>query len=244
MLIPVTAYPLYARRGLGASVVASTGVTLGTGAAVGVLEGLHAAGAIGGSIAGGIAAGALSFGIGAAAALVLAFLSRQGPKQKVATTQLANQVEPLMQQNLAAWNASAKTCADQAVALATWDSLWNALVNACANPSLGDPGHSCIDDRLPAGVQFEYNTFHLVGNGMYNWKAYYRDPIANDPAASGCCPTETCFYPNCTPPASSCVPQSASSGANAVAGVTLPGGVSLSALAIPAALLALLWAVS
>jgi hypothetical protein len=106
---------------------------------------------------------------------------------------------------------------------------------------LGDPGHSCIDDRLPAGVQFEYNSFHLVGNGMYNWKAYYRDPIANDPAAAGCCPTETCFYPNCTPPASSCVPAGSSSGG---AGVTLPGGISLSSLAIPAALLALLWAVS
>ena len=236
MLIPVTAYP---HRGLGASVVASTGVTLGTSAAAGVLTGLHAAGAIGGSIGAGVAAGALSFGIGAVAALALAFLSRQGPKQKVATTQIANQVEPLMQQNLAAWNASAKTCADQAVALATWDSLWNSLVNGCANPSLGDPGHSCIDDRLPAGVQFEYNTFHLVGNGMYNWKAYYRDPIANDPAAAGCCPTDACFYPNCTPPASSCVPQS---GASAAAGVTLPGGISLSSLAIPAALLALLWA--
>lgn len=225
---------------MGASVAASTGVTLGAGAVTGVLAGLHAAGAIGGTAAAGVAAGALTFGIGAAAALVMAFLSRQGPKQKVATTQIVNQVEPLMQQNVAAWNASDKTCADQAVALANFDALWNSVVNACANPALGDPGHSCLDDRLPAGVQFNYNTFNIVGNGMYNWFSYYRDPIANDPAAQGCCPVPPCYFPNCVPPQTSCTPAN-SAGGN---GAALPGGMSLSSLLIPAALLALIVAVN
>ena len=232
-------------RGLGAD-AGAIGVQLGTSAAAGVLAGLHTAGAIGGTAAAGAAAGAVSFGIGAVAVLAMALLSRKGPAQKVATTNIANDVEPLMRQNVQAWQSSPKTCADQSVALATFDALWNTLVANCANPSLGDPGHSCIDDRLPAGVQFEFNTFHLVGNGMWNWFAYYRDPIANDPAAEGCCPALPCYYPNCTPPVSDCVPSAIDSAAGLVAsGAVDIGGIGIPlTLMIPAALLLLYLVVS
>ena len=234
MLIPVTAYPIRS-RGMGAT-AGQIGLQLGSvgasGASMAALTGAS------------IAASAVTAGIAAVAILVMALLSRKGPAQKVATTNIVNQVEPLMRQNLAAWNASAKTCADQAAALANFDALWGEVVANCAQSSLGDPGHSCLDDRLPAGVKFAYNTFNINGNGMYDWFSYYRAPIENDPAAQGCCPVPACYFPGCVPASTGCVPQSASSGANAVAGVTLPGGMSLSALAIPAALLALLWAVS
>lgn len=172
-----------------------------------------------------IATAAVTAGIGAVAVLVMAFLSRKGPQQKVLTTQVVNQVEPLLKQNLAAWNASSKSCADQAVCLAHFDVLWNEVVQSCADPSLGDPGHSCIDDRLPSGVQFEYNTFHLVGNGKWNWFSYYRDPIANDPAAQGCCPQPACYFPNCTPVSTGCI-ESTSGQASQVLANVLPAGVT------------------
>ena len=223
------------RRGMGA-----------TAGQIGVQFGSVGASAAGAALLGAsIATAAVTAGIGAVAIAVMALLSRKGPQQKVATTNIVNQVEPLLRQNLDAWNASAKTCADQAVALANFDALWNEVVANCAQPSLGDPGHSCIDDRLPTGVQFEYNTFHLNGNGMWNWFAYYRDPIANDPAAHGCCPTAPCYFPNCSPPASACVPSAVSSVAGAAAGALNVAGVSLPAnLLIPVALLLLVWAVS
>ena len=226
-------------RGLGDA--GQLGVTLGGSAVTGVLAGLHAAGAIGGTVGAGIAAGAVSFGIGAVAALALAFLNRKGPKQKVATTQIANEIEPLLQQNLAAWNASAKTCADQAVALATFDSLWNSLVNACAQPSLGDPGHSCIDDRLPVGVEFEWNTFHLHGNGMWNWFAYYRDPIAN--ALPNCCQLEPCYFPGCQPKQiGQCAPAQSETAA-AVSAIFSGAGLDWKMVLIPAVLIGAAWVV-
>lgn len=218
-------------RGLAAD-AGAIGVQLGTSAATGVIAGLHTAGLVGGTAAAGAVAGAVTFGIGAVAVLAMALMSRKGPRQKTATSNIANEVAPLMQKNLDAWHASYKTCADQAVALATFDALWNTLVSNCAQPSLGDPGHSCIDDRMPAGVQFEYNSFHLNGNGMYNWFAYYRDPIANDPAAGGCCPAPPCYYPNCTPAPTGCVPS-----AGELAGAALGGGLNLGGVSIPAAIL-------
>ena len=236
MLIPITPQqPAIARyRGMGAT-AGQLGIQFGSVGAAGA-----ATAALG---AASIATAAVTAGIGTVAIAVMALLSRKGPQQKVATTKIVNQVEPLMQQNLAAWNASAKSCADQAAALANFDALWNEVVNNCAQPALGDPGHSCLDDRLPAGVQFEYNTFHINGNGMYNWFAYYRYPIENDPAAQGCCPVPACYFPHCTPASTNCVPQS--NGGSSVGGsVTLPGGISVPSLMIPLALLALLWAVS
>ena len=138
--------------------------------------------------------------------LISSWLNRVGPKQKVATTEVVNQAEPLLQANLAAWNASPKTCADQEACLAAFDVIWSAVVQHCAVPEMGDPGHSCVDDRMPEGVEFEWNTLHLVGNGRWNWFSYYRDPIANDPAAADCCPLLPCYVPECVPaPRTGCV---------------------------------------
>ena len=234
MFIPTgSGIPIYRTRMRGIGETAGQiGVQVGTSAAgAGALVGLGLTSAL---------AGAVTFGIGAVAIAVMALRSRRGPAQKVATTNIVNQVAPLMQQNLDAWNASAKSCADQAAALKIFDALWGEVVANCAQPSLGDPGHSCLDDRLPAGVQFEYNSFHINGNGMYDWFSYYRTPIANDPAAQGCCPVGPSYYPGASVPASNCVPAGSAGSVN-IPGV---GSISASALLIPAALLALLWAVS
>lgn len=177
------------------------------------------------------------------ASLIHSWLSRVGPQQKVASTVVVNQAEPLLAQNLAAWNASAKTCGDQAAALKNFDDVWNAVVVSCAVPELGDPGHSCIDDRLPAGVEFEFNTFHLVGNGMWNWFAYYRDPIANDPAAGNCCQLEACYFPGCVPTTRGNCAFATDTAAGAQI-FSASGGVNWGALLLPALLVGAMWAVS
>lgn len=245
MLIPVTAYPRF--RGLGADpgqTAFSLGAPILSGG--GVLAG--AALSTAGVTAASLATAGITAGVGLVVAAIALWLGRRGPKQKVATTTIVNEAAPLLQQNLDAWNASPKGCADQAAALNAAMQVWYAVVSACANPSLGDPGHSCLDDRLPAGVQFNFNSFNIVGNGMYDWFNYYILPILNDPAAQGCCPTQIYYDPNgqVRVPMPACNPSLASAKGAAAAIAALGGGgsFSVSSLLIPAALLALLWAVS
>lgn len=235
----VSLYP----RGLGAD-PGQTALSLGTPlASGGVAIGTAAMSTAGITTASLITAG-VTAGIGLVAAAVALWLTRKGPKQNVATTSIVNEAEPLLRQNLAAWNASAKTCADQQTALSSALQVWYAVCHACAQPSLGDPGHSCLDDRLPQGVEFSYNTFNIVGNGMWDWFGWYVMPILTDPAVQGCCPAQIFYDPNSTAPVP--MPQCVQGGAGAESSSTIPllGGLSLSALLIPAALLAVLWWVS
>lgn len=146
--------------GLG-TVPLTTAATVGTTAATTAASGGIASGvlaAFGGPV------GAVIFGVTTAIGL---WLNRKRPKQKVATTQIVNEAEPFLQQNLQAWNQSAKTFADQAAALANFDTIWGEVVRACGDPTMGDPGRWCIDDRKPGG--------------KWDWFARYRDPIVNDP---------------------------------------------------------------
>lgn len=109
--------------------------------------------------------------IGAAVAgialAITAWFSRKGPKQKVATTQVANEVAGMMEQNKAAYLAGPHTISSQAQALANFDALWNALVERCGDPEMGDPGDRCISERQRGGV--------------WDMARDNRDPIANDP---------------------------------------------------------------
>jgi len=201
--------------------------SVGTSAAVGFLTG-----------------GPIGAAIGAITASVQALLTRVGPKQNVATTNIVNQAEPLLQQQLAAWNASTKNCNEQAQCVTNFQNIWNAVCNACAQPSLGDPGHSCLDDRLPAGVKFAYNTFNIVGNGMFDWFHLYLFPILNDPAVAGCCAPQACYDPLCTAPVAmpACVP-SVASAAGAIAAGSV-AGIPLSYILIAAAVALGLWVIS
>jgi hypothetical protein len=124
-------------------------ITLGTTAAAAI----PVAGAV-------IAVGTLIYG--------LLHDSRAG-QQKLETTAAVNKAEQFMQQNLAAWNASDKSNANQAQALQNFDAAWQSIVNFCSQASEGNAGKRCISERQ-RGSQYDYF-------------AAYRDPIANDPAA-------------------------------------------------------------
>lgn len=109
------------------------------------------------------------------------WLNRLGPKQKVATTKIVNEAEPLLKQNLDAWNASSKTPEEQAQAIANFQNIWSAVVQACSVDQYGSPGHACIEDRMPQGQQIQAGGNTYTGNGKWNWFGYYLDPIQNDP---------------------------------------------------------------
>lgn len=96
------------------------------------------------------------------------WMNRMGPKQKVYTTKIVNEAEPLLVQNLAAWNRSNKHESEQAQALANFDRIWDAVVAACDVKELGTPGQNCIHDRQRGS------------NKGYDWFALYRSPIEND----------------------------------------------------------------
>lgn len=92
--------------------------------------------------------------------------ARKGPKQKVATTQIVDAVEPLLAENLRGYLAGERTVSAQAQALANFDAGWSYVVEHCQIPEMGNPGKACVADRQRGG--------------RWDWFAYYRDPIAND----------------------------------------------------------------
>jgi hypothetical protein len=111
---------------------------------------------------------------------------------------LANQAEPLLQQNLASYLAEPVHYASlQAAYLNNFTLTWNALVAACGNPALQSAGQNCISDRQegachyqtsPGGWQQQNGTWVYVnpgaqgsGSTCWNWFVGYHDPIANDP---------------------------------------------------------------
>jgi len=95
---------------------------------------------------------------------------------KIAATQIVNQAEVMLQQNLVAWQSlsrAEKTPATQAQGLQNFDTVWAQVVQACA--PYGSAGQACIADR-------QRGACHYQNNGQcWNWFIGYRDPIANDP---------------------------------------------------------------
>lgn len=110
--------------------------------------------------------------IGAAVAGVMLglqlIINRKGPRQKVASTQIVDELEPLLKNNVIAYLSGPRTRASQAAALQNFDDAWAYLAGgeACGNPQLGNPGQACIADRNRGG--------------RWDWFSYYRDPIAQD----------------------------------------------------------------
>lgn len=110
--------------------------------------------------------------IGAAIAGVMIGLTllfnRKGPKQKVATTEVVNAVEPKLVENRDAYLAlPVHYQSAQTAALANFDAGWQYVVQSCNIPEMGEPGVRCTSDRQRGG--------------QWDWFSYYRDPIANDP---------------------------------------------------------------
>lgn len=102
---------------------------------------------------------------GVVLALTLLY-NRKGPKQRVATTEIVNKVEPLLQENLAGYMAGPRTVSSRAQALENFKAGWAYVVEYCDTPAMGAPGQACVQDRQPGG--------------QWDWKSYYSDPIAND----------------------------------------------------------------
>lgn len=154
-----------------------------------VLTGTILGGPLGGAIAGVIA----QIGV----AIANAF-SGCGQTCVQATT-IANQVEPILQQNLDAYmSAPIHYASLQAGALNNFTGAWNALQQACSSPSLAAAGQRCITDRQAGACTWKaspggwnqdasgtwtYTNWGAAGSGSacWNWFVGYHDPIANDP---------------------------------------------------------------
>ncbi len=104
---------------------------------------------------------------------ITAWISRVGPKQKVATTAIVNEAEPLLQENLEAFMKSGKTQAEKDMAISNFNNVWSQVVMACNRPELGNPGQNCINDRKRGSTK------------GYDWFALYLDPILDTPVQVG-----------------------------------------------------------
>jgi len=108
---------------------------------------------------------------------ITAWFNRKGPKQRIATTEIVNELEPYLRQNLAAYQSGPHTVSSQAQALANFDAVWQTLEDACRQEQYGDPGVRCIEDRRAGACQWKDSS-----GKCWNWFSGYRDPIANDSA--------------------------------------------------------------
>lgn len=108
--------------------------------------------------------GPIVAGVGIA---IAAILNRKGPKQKIAATQIVDDLEQQLRANVAGYMEH-RTAATKAAALANFDAAmaWLESAEGCGNPDLGEPGRRCISERQRGG--------------KWDWFSYYRDPIAND----------------------------------------------------------------
>ena len=172
------------RRGMAGS-LSPTDQSIANGAATAaVLTGTLLGGPIGGAIAEAIS----QIGI------LLANVFAGCGNTCVEATNLANQAEPLLLQNLQTYlSAPVHYASLQAGALNNFTLTWNALVQACSNPALGSAGQACIADRQngacdyhtsPGGWSngvYTYPGANGSGPTCWNWFVGYHDPIANDP---------------------------------------------------------------
>lgn len=142
-------------------ILSATGVTGSLLAAIGVgAQAVPIVGTIVGAIA--LTIGALGIGNGCG-------------ETCTASTTVVNQIEPYMQQNLAAAQAQAAqnggclTSDEVSTLEANFNQLWQYVVQNCQK--VGGPGGSqCVADRQPGG--------------KYDWTAYYLTPIQQIPVCS------------------------------------------------------------
>lgn len=167
----------YGVAGLGDSQHAGAIVAAGGQAAAGIVPAALASSAAASAAAGGsglilglapaLAVPVVGAAIAGITLVVGMWVNRKGPKQKVATTEIVNEAEPLLKQNLDAFLAGGQTRVDQQQALYNFDSIWDLVVQKCSDPYNGTPGQNCVRDRQRGSTK------------GYDWFRLYRDPIAN-----------------------------------------------------------------
>jgi len=136
---------------------------------------------------------------GAIAGVLVSLLSQvfSGCGQScVLTSDAANQIEQILQQNRNAYlQQSTRTKSEQAAFLSNFDNTWAKLVQYCGNPSFSAAGQRCVTDReqgscayhtTPGGwdastCTYAYPGANNSGSECWNWFVGYRDPIALDP---------------------------------------------------------------
>jgi hypothetical protein len=183
--------------GLGQSSM-QTGETIASVAATGIATTTSILGALGSTMTVlGLALPVVGAAIGALVAVGIAVANMfKGCGQTcIAATNLANQADALMVQNVTAYTSSTVRYASmQTAALNTFDTTWAALQQACGNSQLGAAGQRCITDRQEGACTWKasqggwnsdgtFTPWGPAGSGdeCWNWFVGMRDPIANDP---------------------------------------------------------------
>jgi hypothetical protein len=180
--------PMRKRRGMGALSTTDNQIASAAASAA-VLTGTMVGGPLGGAIAGTIAE----------TGILLANLFSGCGQTCTEATEIVNQAEPLLQQNLEQYlSAPIHYASLQAGALNNFNLTWNALVSACGNPALASAGTNCIADRQNGACDYQttpggwsqdssgnwsytYPGANGSGSTCWNWFVGYYDPIANDP---------------------------------------------------------------
>lgn len=114
----------------------------------------------------------------------------------VITSDIANQVETLLKQNLQTYvSTPVRYASFQQACLNNFQTAWNSLTAQCGNPSYAQAGIACVSDREQGSCKWMTQTPGGWQNGVWvppgpqvtsggscwNWWIGYHDPIANDP---------------------------------------------------------------
>jgi hypothetical protein len=115
----------------------------------------------------------------------------------VETSEWANAAEGLLKQNIAAYFSlpAPRSAADQAQAIANFESIWAGLVSRCSQSGTGTAGAACIADRQAGACKWNQTAdsplLAYTSEGepdvgaCWNWWNGYLYPIQNDPDVSG-----------------------------------------------------------
>ena len=174
------------RRGLGLTTQQET--SIGTAAGGTLVSTLVATGVIAGPVGAAIGAG-----IGLAAMLINDLF--QPNYAKIQSSNDANQIEPVLQNNLANWLSiptNQRYASVQAAALQVFDSAWAQYTQAVqadlskAPDSISDRAEGSCAYHTAQCAGWNGNTYTPNGPNQstgccWNWFVGYRDPIANDP---------------------------------------------------------------
>ena len=106
----------------------------------------------------------------------------------IVTSQWANQAGAALQQVMDSYFAlpAPRTQAQQAVAIANFQTIWNTLQQQCGQPGTGNAGVRCITDRQAGACTWKqkyaptYAGQPNIGE-CWNWFNGYLKPIQDDP---------------------------------------------------------------